>query len=94
MLAKFLQRAKGLHGVPFSCQGFAFMILGLTNTTTHSDETLRAVEGQVLDDFRTKDITKEDDLDVDIFNYVSNLIKTLSCRSESSFNCLVDLHSV
>ena len=70
------------------------MILGLTNTTTHSDETLRAVEGQVLDDFRTKDITKEDDLDVDIFHYVSNLIKTLSCRSESSFNCLVDLHSV
>ena len=70
------------------------MILGLTNTTTHSDETLRAVEGQVLDDFRTKDITKEDDLDVDIFHYFSNLIKTLSCRSESSFNCLVDLHSV
>ncbi len=36
------------------------MILGMIDLTTHDEKTLRAVEGQVLDDSKNTIITKEE----------------------------------
>ena len=37
------------------------MILGMIDLTTHDEKTLRAIEGQVLDDSKNTIITKEED---------------------------------
>ena len=45
------------------------MILGMIDLTTHDEKTLRAVEGQVLDDSKNTIITKEEDGFVNFISY-------------------------
>ena len=46
------------------------MILGMIDLTTHDEKTLRAIEGQVLDDSKNTNITKEED---ELVNFISYL---------------------
>ena len=52
------------------------MILGMIDLTTHDEKTLRAVEGQVLDDNKNTIITKEEDGFVNLFHIVRYLFMT------------------
>ena len=45
-----------------------YMILGMIDLTTHDEKTLRAIEGQVLDDSKNTNITKKED---EVVNYIS-----------------------
>ena len=42
-------------------KGTAWMILGMIDLITHYETTLGAMEGQVLDDSKNTNITKEED---------------------------------
>ena len=58
------------------------MILGMICLTTHDEKTLRAIEGQVLDDNKNTNITKEDDGFVNLFHIVRYLFMTL-CKNKN-----------
>ena len=53
------------------------MILGMIDEKTHDEKTLRAIEGQVLDDSKNTIITKEEDEFVNLFHIVRYLFMTL-----------------
>ena len=53
------------------------MILGMINLTTHDEKSLGAIEGQVLDDNKNTNITKEEDEVVNLFQFGIILFMTL-----------------
>ena len=53
------------------------LILGMIDVTSHDGNNLWDVEGQVPDDSKSNNVTKEDDGDVNLFQFVRFLFMTM-----------------
>ena len=62
------------------------MILGMI-LITHDETNLRAIEGQVQDDSKNKDITEEYDENVNIFQLLLTLFMTFYSVQHSPSSC-------
>ena len=58
------------------------MILGMIYLTTHDENSLGVIEGQVLDDNKNTNITKEEDEVVNLFHIVRYLFMTF-CKNKN-----------
>ena len=68
------------------------MILGMIHLITHYETTLGAIEGQVLDDNKNTNITKEEDEFVNLFHIVRYLFMTfkICAFSDTLIPCFQD----
>ena len=57
------------------------MILGMIDVTSHDGNNLWDVEGQVPDDSKNNNITKEEDEIVNLFSNLAISIHDLVCKS-------------